>query len=127
MTVQQLTFYIPDILVPGKLVLLGDSAGGLRDPIFGGGTADVATADGSLILVKGALTGHVGGVGVNGALASGSADTLSTTHARVLAASLAVVVELLAGLALRGLTETGVHIGGGGATEGGGGRGLVVR
>lgn len=109
-------------LPPG--VLLGDSLGGLVEAVLS--REGAATADGGVVVVQCTLTSELRSVRVNGGLAGRSADTLRTTHAGVLAAGLAVVVNLLAGLALDGLAEASVDLAGVGAAEGLRGGGLVV-
>lgn len=109
-------------LVPGELVLLGDGLSRLIEPVLG--ISGTATANHSLVLVKGALSGHLGCVRVNSGLAGAAANTLKTTLA--CGPFTAVLVDLLGGLTLDGLTEAGVDIGRGGTTEGVRGRGLVV-
>jgi len=109
-------------LVPGQLVLLGNSLSGLVEPVLSvGGTT---TTDGSLVVIESALAGHLRSVRVDGRLLGGTANALSTTLAIRLLAT--VVVQLVGGHALGGLTETGVDIGRAGAAERVGGGGLVV-
>jgi hypothetical protein len=109
-------------LVSGKLVLLGDSLGRLVEPVLS--VSGTATANGRLVLVESALAGHLGSVGVDGGLAGGTTNSLSTALTVGLLA--AVVVELVGGHALHGLAETGVDVGGARAAERVGGGGLVV-
>jgi hypothetical protein len=113
-------------LVPGKLVLVGNSLSRLGESVLS--IRLTAAADLGLILVKSALTGELRVVRVDSELRTTAANTLGATLAGGPLA--AVVVELLGGLALHGLAEAGVDFGGGWAAEGvwGGhalGRGLL--
>jgi hypothetical protein len=96
-------------LVPGKLVLVGNSLSRLGESVLS--IRLTAAADLGLILVKSALTGELRVVRVDSGLRTTAANTLGATLAGGPLA--AVVVELLGGLALHGLAEAGVDFGGG--------------
>ena len=110
-------------LVPGKLVLLGNTLGSLVEPVFGVG--DTTTADSGLVLVEGTLVGELRCVRVDGGLLGAAANTLRTALTSGLLA--AVVVKLVGSHAIDGLAEAGVNLRGGRATESLRGGGLVVR
>jgi hypothetical protein len=93
-------------LVPGELVLGGNSLSGLGESVLS--VRLTATANLGLVLVKSALAGELR---VDGRLVAATANTLGATLASGSLA--AVVVELLGGLALDGLAEAGVDISGG--------------
>jgi hypothetical protein len=101
-------------LVPGKLVLVGNSLSGLGESVLSIGLT--TTADLSLVLVKCALAGELRCVRVDGGLVGAATNTLGATLAGGPLA--AVVVELLGGLALHGLAEAGVDFGWGWAAKG---------
>jgi hypothetical protein len=96
-------------LVPGELVLGGNSLSGLGESVLS--VRLTATANLGLVLVKSALAGELRVVRVDGRLVAATANTLGATLASGSLA--AVVVELLGGLALDGLAEAGVDISGG--------------
>ena len=111
------------ILVPGKLVLLGDALSSLVEPVLSIG--DTTTANGGLVLVEGTLTGVLRCMRVDSGLLGATANTLGTALASGLLA--AIVVELVGGHAVHGLAEASVNLRRGGATESLRGGGLVVR
>jgi hypothetical protein len=109
-------------LVPGELVLLGNSLRRLVKSVLS--ISRTTTTDLRLVLVESALASHLRSVRVDGGLLGGAANGLSTALAVGLLA--AVVVQFVGSHALHGLAEAGVDVCGARAAQRVGGGGLIV-
>lgn len=115
-----------------KAVLSSDTSSSLRHPLLSRRTTNGTSLTRLRnIRVQRTLTSKLRRMGINILVSRRGVQTLNATTANRLPVALAVVSELCARLALHRLAETGVHVSGGAAAEGGccggdAGVGLVV-